>query len=340
MRILPILAAAAMLTSCSEKKDDAAEKPAPSLPAPEAAANTFTMTQDDMESPTNAVVSVDGEILTLGDLRMEANMRLSSISGAPLTPEMMSQMRSLVIDQYISRTLILNEAKRRELSVSDEDLQKELDDIKKMIPPEVSIDEMLDKSPLGREAMLQHIKNKILIEKVTDKLADENIKLSKEEVDEFIEKNKADLTLPERVEASHILLLFDPKDDDSTKAEKKKKLEDIRKQITEGADFAEMAKKHSQCGSAEAGGNLGEFDRTRMVPEFTAAAFSQKVGEVGPVIETQFGYHIIRVEKHLDEGTYPREDIEARMRDIKMQGIMQDFLSGLREKADIKQFMQ
>jgi peptidyl-prolyl cis-trans isomerase C len=341
MRILPILAAAALLTSCADNKDDSAAEPAkPAMPPAEAPSNTFTMTQDDMESPTNIVVSVDGEVLTLGDLRMEANMRLSSISGAPLTPEIMAQMRSVVADQFISRTLILNEAKRRELSVSDADLQNELDEIKKMIPPEVSIDDMLDKSPLGREAMMQHIKNKILIEKVTDKLAEENIKLSKEEVDEFIEKNKADLTMPERVAARHILLLFDPKDDDAAKAEKKSKIEGIRKEIIDGADFAEMAKKHSQCGSAEAGGFLGEFDRSRMVPEFSDAAFSQKIGEVGPVIQTQFGYHIIRTEKHEQEGLIAREDIEARMRDVKMQTVMQDFLKGLREKADIKTFME
>lgn len=340
MRWIPILALAIVVTGCSSEKDDSEAKVDDQGAQIVSAQpdNTFIMTPDESVNTTNPVVSVDGELLTFGELQMEANLRLSSMSGAPLTPEMMAQMRNIVIDQFVTRTLMLNAAKGRELNVSEKDLENEFAEIKKMIPPQVSIDDMLNQSPLGRDAMLEHIKNKILIGKLTSELAEEKVEVSKAEVDDFIEKNKAELTLPERVQARHILLLFEPTDDDAAKAEKKKKLEGIRKEILDGADFAELAKKHSQCGSAEAGGDLGTFDRSRMVPPFADAAFSQKVGKVGDVVETQFGYHIIKVEKHEKEGMFPREDVEARIRDLKMQTVMKDFLTDLRSKADIQMF--
>ncbi len=339
MRWIPILALALLMTSCSgEKEPNGPQEDGQAVGATAPQDNTFLMTPSATENPTNPVVSVDGEILTVGDLQMESGLRLGNLGGANLTPEMVAQMRSIVIDQYITRTLLLNQAKKQELSVSEADLDNEFAEIKKMIPPSVSIEDMLDQSPLGRDAMMDHIKNKILIGKLTTQLATEKVEISKEEVDEFIEKNKEELTLPERVEARHILLLFEPNDDDAAKAEKKKKLEGLRKEILDGADFAEVAKKHSQCGSAEAGGNLGTFDRSRMVPPFAEAAFSQKVGEIGDVVETQFGYHIIKVEKHEEEGMHPREDIEARIRDLKMQTVMKDYIAELRSKADIQMF--
>ncbi len=111
----------------------------------------------------------------------------------------------------------------------------------------------------------------------------------------FSDENSDNLVSPESVTASHILIAFSDHDDDTTKALKRKRLEVIRKQILDGADFAEMAAANSDCPSKRNGGNLGQFGRGQMVPSFENAAFSQKPGVVGDIVETPFGYHIIKV---------------------------------------------
>jgi len=340
MRFIPYLLLLALLTSCTNKKDESASTDtSPAEPAIGAEAiPVFNMSPEEIVNPANPVVSVDGEILTVKDLNMETNIRLSNIRGASLNPDAMSQMKAIVIEQFITRSLLLNEAKKLTLACTEEDLKAELDKISAMIPEGLTIDEMLENSPLGKESMLDHIRNKIIIDKLSAELMKDGVKITDEEIDQFIAENKEEMSIPESVEARHILIQFAPDDDDAAKAEKKNQIESIRKEILDGADFAEVAKTKSHCPSSENGGFLGKFGRSDMVPEFGDAAFSQKPGKVGKVVTTKFGHHIILVEKHEKAGTYPREQVEARLKEQKMQSVMMEHINTLRSKADIKQF--
>ncbi len=103
------------------------------------------------------------------------------------------------------------------------------------------------------------------------------------------------LKYAQAVRARHILFMVKPDDGDNAKAEKRKKAESVRKAIIAGADFVKMANEHSDCPSKRAGGDLGTFKQHMMVKPFEEAAFTSPIGVIGPVIETQFGYHIIEV---------------------------------------------
>ena len=70
---------------------------------------------------------------------------------------------------------------------------------------------------------------------------------------------------------------------------------DLKTKIEEGADFADMAKKHSECPSGNEGGNLGVFSTGQMVPEFDTVVFNDDVGKVHGPVKTQFGYHLIEI---------------------------------------------
>src|SRR5947209_14412172 len=133
------------------------------------------------------------------------------------------------------------------------------------------------------------------------KKIDNSITVSDAEVQKVYTDNAAQ---HEQVKARHILIA--PKGSPAaqpgkelTDEQAKAKAEDLRKQIVAGANFDELAKKESDdTGSGAGGGDLGTFTRGQMVPEFEEAAFSAKVGEVTPVVKTQFGYHIIKIEGH------------------------------------------
>ena len=99
------------------------------------------------------------------------------------------------------------------------------------------------------------------------------------------------------VRASHILLMYKGSARSTasrSKAEAEQQIADLAAQIAGGADFAALAKAHSDCPSSAKGGDLGTFGKGQMVPAFENAAFSMQVGETSGVVETSFGYHLIQ----------------------------------------------
>jgi peptidyl-prolyl cis-trans isomerase D len=147
-------------------------------------------------------------------------------------------------------------------------------------------------------------------------------KVSEAEVKEYYEKKKPqylDKEHPEERRVSHIVLMVKTDASESQRAELLKKIKSIREEATKpGADFAELAKKYSEDpGTKGEGGDLGFFPRGRMIKEFEDAAFSQQVGEVSPVIETRFGYHLLKVTDQKPAQYQPldqvRPEIEAEL---------------------------
>lgn len=141
----------------------------------------------------------------------------------------------------------------------------------------------------------------------------------------------------EQVKAKHILIAFkgSPAAQEGkpelTDEQAKAKAEDLRKQIVAGASFEELAKKESDdAGSGARGGDLGEFGRGQMVPEFEKAAFEAKAGDLTPVVKTQFGYHIIKVEEH---GSTPFEQVKATLEKTQRQAAMQAKLDEMKNAS-------
>ena len=103
--------------------------------------------------------------------------------------------------------------------------------------------------------------------------------------------------MTDQVSASHILLAYSGAQNSSatrTRDEALDEMNGLKSQLDEGADFAELAIAHSDCPSSPQGGDLGDFGRGMMVPEFETAAFAMGVGDVSDVVETAFGYHLIQ----------------------------------------------
>jgi parvulin-like peptidyl-prolyl isomerase len=141
----------------------------------------------------------------------------------------------------------------------------------------------------------------------------------------------------EQVKARHILIAFkgSPAAQEGkpelTEEQARAKAEDIRKQLAGGASFDELAKKESDdVGSGARGGDLGEFGRGQMVPEFEKAAFDAKVGEVTPVIRTQFGFHIIKVDSH---GSTPFAEVRPTLERTEKQARVQAALEQMKTSA-------
>lgn len=157
--------------------------------------------------------------------------------------------------------------------------------------------------------------------------------------EELKKKYDADKASYEQVKARHILIAFkgSPAAQEGkpelTEEQAKAKAEELHKQIVAGASFDELAKKESDdVGSGTRGGDLGTFGRGQMVPEFEKAAFEAKKGEVTPVVRTQFGYHIIKVEEH---DMTPFEGVKATLEKNERQARMQAKLEEMKTNAKV-----
>lgn len=164
------------------------------------------------------------------------------------------------------------------------------------------------------------------------KKIDAGIKVNDADLKKMYDANQKEY---ETVKASHILIAF--KDSPAAQKDKpeltddqaKAKAEDIRKKLVAGADFAETAKKESDdVGSGSRGGDLGPFGHGQMVPEFEAAAFAAKPGEITPVVRTQFGYHIIKVEAH---DMTPFDNVKASIEKREHQKRLQEVLDAMKD---------
>ncbi|SHI54808.1 peptidyl-prolyl cis-trans isomerase D [Malonomonas rubra DSM 5091] len=133
---------------------------------------------------------------------------------------------------------------------------------------------------------------------------------SDDELDRFYRRHLDLYETKEEVKAAHILLRVSEDATDEIRGKRKELAADLLKQLQEGADFAELAKAHSDDkGTAENGGDLGTFGRGIMVKAFEAAAFALKPGELSDIVETPFGYHIIKVEEASEAGVKPLVDV-------------------------------
>jgi peptidyl-prolyl cis-trans isomerase C len=172
-----------------------------------------------------------------------------------------------------------------------------------------------------------------------------SISISDDDAKDYYNKHSADFEQPELVQARHILLMtIDPSTHTplatNAVAAKRKQAEDLLKQIRGGADFAELAKKYSEDpGSKENGGELPEFSRGQMVPEFESAAFALGTNQVSDIVTSQFGFHIIKVldktpAKKIDFAT-AAPDIKEGLARMKIAKLAPDFVKKMRAEQQV-----
>jgi peptidyl-prolyl cis-trans isomerase D len=167
--------------------------------------------------------------------------------------------------------------------------------------------------------------------KLTPKMIEDTIEIYEEDIKDYYDSNQAKYFVKKQYKASHILIKSDtslPFGEDLSEEEKEKLLNDadektkikadeILKQIKEGADFAEMAKKHSaDTASGNNGGSLGQFSQGLMIPEFEAALDLLKPGELGGPVKTMFGFHIIRLDEVKEERLKPLTEVQEEIKKI------------------------
>lgn len=294
--------------------------------------------------PAAVVVRVNGEEITRGEILEAMNTTLQQLSGR-VPPEQLQQMQANLYgniqDQLITKKLLDSAVAAANLEVTEEDLSAAMTEIRASVPPGQDLEAALVANGSTLAELTKNIKEQLATKKFLESKTEGIGDATEVEAQEFYAASPERFKKPAGATASHILIKFEEGETEAGKAEKKAQLETIRTEIlAETITFEDSAHTNSACPSAAQGGSLGTFRKGQMVPEFEVAAFTQEIGEVGDVIETSFGYHIIKVSERQEEGVVEfdeaKEQIIAFLSGEKKQEAVTEFLKGLRDSATIE----
>jgi len=322
-------------TTAGQKPASAPAQPAPGQPA--AAPAPAKEVPADLPA---VVARVNGQAISKGDLE-RAVRNLERQVGQQMPADRRNEIVRNVLDQLVTFHLLAQEASTRGVAVSDADVDSQLASMKKNFPTEDAFTKALAQQSLTVEDIRTGTRRDMLVAKMIAKEIDPTLSVADADVQKFYDENSAKFQEPAAVRANHILLRVEPTADAATKQQARSKIDGLLKQARAGADFAALAKEHSQDPqSAVQGGDLGFFPKGQMVPSFDAAAFATAPGQITDVIETQFGYHIIKVAEQRPARTVPIADVRDKIREFLQQRQRQEktmaFVETLKTKAKVE----
>lgn len=232
--------------------------------------------------------------------------------------------REELLNVLVDERLQVMKAAELGITVADDEVNSQIENAKKYFDSEEEFNEFLKEQGMDLEFYKESMKKELTIIKLAEKLT-ENVSVTDEEVKNYYDTHRDEFI---SVNASHILL--------DTKEEAEKMLQRVKA----GEDFGELAKQYSKDPSAkENSGNLDYFRQGDMVEPFETAAFALEPGEISDIVQTDFGYHIIKViDKKLDKFEDIKEQLKANLLQNKKNEEYEKLLEEMRTNAKIEKF--
>jgi len=291
------------------------------------------------------VAIVNGTAIVQSDLDrgMEGMIQRKARTGAPMDDAQLKTIRMEVLNNLINRELLNQESKKQKIAVTDEQVNDRLSKIKQRFKGDAEFKEMLTKMKFTEPQIKIQLKEDLAIQTLIDKQVVEKITVTEQDAQAYYDTHPEAFKQPEQLKASHILVKVDPKDDPAKKAELLKKIESVQEKLKSGGDFAALAKEFSDCPSKEKGGDLGYFAKGQMVKPFEDAALALKPGETSGIVETQFGYHIIKLVEIKPEGIMPyaevKDQLSQYLKQEKIKAELDSYLAGLEKLSKIEKLI-
>jgi len=320
----------------------ATQSPGSAVATPTAAAQVEPAKPVPAQLP-EIVAKVNGEVISKADFE-QAIGNAEQRAGGPVPPDQRDRVYRELLDQMIGYRLLIQESKARKIAIPDADLEARMIALKQQFPTEDAFKQALAQQHVTLDQIKADARQDMVVSKLVADAIAAKVSVKPEDVQTFYKENPKSFQESEKVHASHILITA-PKDADAaTKAKARAKAESILKDIKAGQDFATLAKQNSQDpGSAANGGDLGFFQQGQMVGPFNDVAFSLKPGSVSDVVETDFGYHIIKVIEKQPGRTVPLDEVKPKIEQF-LEGQNREkqttvFVNTLRAKSKVEVFI-
>lgn len=284
-----------------------------------------------------AVARVNGIAIDAIELRRAKKVLLR---GQTVPPEKQAEVDKQALGQLLSAELLYQAAAKLEIKDLDKQIDAKVAQGKARFTKEEDFVKAIKDLEMGEKDLREYTRRDLLISKFVESTIVAKIKVTEEDARAFYNQNPDKFSRSESVKASHILIGVDAKASADEKKKAADKAEKLRKELAGGADFAALAKGNSTCPSSQQGGDLGFFGKGQMVPAFEKAAFTLKPGEISDVVETQFGYHIIRVTEKKPAETVSFKEAQARIEEYlkgqKINAAVGAYISEARKTAKIE----
>lgn len=236
-------------------------------------------------------------------------------------------IKEQVVEKLINDRLVMEDAREQGIEVADAEVDQEIKTIKDYFDDEQRYLDFLAAQNLSEEEFAAQVKQDLIIGKYRETVV-EGVTVSEEDIRKYYDENPKEFK-NDTVKASHILL------------DTREEAEDVLVKVKAGEDFGDLAEEYSvEQGAQTTKGDLGEFGYGYMVEPFEEAAFGLEEGEISDIVETQFGFHIIKVYEKTVVDPIPfeeaREDIEDMLIYYEQEEKYIEEVAKLKEQADIK----
>ncbi|MGB4592560.1 MAG: peptidylprolyl isomerase [Coriobacteriia bacterium] len=241
------------------------------------------------------------------------------------------QYKRLILDSMVEAELVRQDAKAQGAKIGEAEVTAKLDEIKAGYPDEETFNQTVEQSGMTMEQIRQSISDQLMYEFLYEKVAPAS-EITSDQVEAYYEANKAtQFTTPDQSHLFHILFATD----DKATAEK------VLKEIQGGGDFEALAKEYStDPGSKDSGGDLGTAATSNYVEEFRVAADKLKVGELSGLVQSEFGWHIIKKTEEVKGGVQKLDEVAATIKSTLEQEsrnkVWQEYLTQLKADAKIE----
>jgi peptidyl-prolyl cis-trans isomerase C len=296
------------------------------------------------EPVVDKVAVVNGVVITKGDFDRKLHQVKQHMlrRGQQISDDRLANIKTDVLETMINEELLFQESRNKGITVEPEAIATDLKRIKKGFTTDADFKKLIAESGLTEAELQSDIERGHVINKLIDNQIAALVVIPDQEIRTFYDTHPESFKKSEQVRASHILIKIDSKAEPSVKNEKKAKLQKIQKRLKGGEDFSVLAKEFSECPSNIKGGDLGYFGRGKMVKPFEDAAFALKIGEVSDIVETRFGYHLIKVVDKKPESVVGYEEVKDNIgRYLKKEKTgkeLKGYIEELRKKAVIEKF--
>ena len=306
---------------------------------------SLTAMADEKKPADSKAAEINGVIITQAQFDKELNIHLERVSrqGKQIPDDQLVALKKDIIEGLIEREVLYQESQKAGIKVTDQTIDDQLAAIKKRFPSETEYKTALSNMKLTEDEVKAQIARGLAIRELIEQQVTSKIVITDAETKAYYDGNQQMFKQPEQVKASHILIKVDAGAAEAQKTEARQKIETVQQKVKAGGDFAELAKEYSEGPSNTRGGDLGYFRRGQMVKPFEDVAFAMKPNEVSDIIETRFGYHIIKVYELKPEQTLAYADVKdkinERMKQEKVEKDANEYINQLKKDAKIEKFI-
>jgi peptidyl-prolyl cis-trans isomerase C len=297
----------------------------------------------DAADSRKVIARVNGQPIYEDQLKPELEKNLSAWKRHGMRKDdtsVVKRLQTKILNQVIGDVLINQESKKRAVENIEEKVDQRIKELEAKHGAGQGMERYLKIRGITLDDLRESLKGRVRVDEYLKEQGVLEPEIPESRIREMYDADPGSFSREETARVSHILIAVDAAAGPEEKDRLRQQAEQIRKEILAGKDFAEMAKAHSACRSASAGGDLGRIKKGFMPAEFDAAAFSLAPDAVSDVVETRFGFHIIKLVDKSPAGVVPyeqmRDFLKKYLQEEESKKRLESHIAELRQRSEIE----